>query len=1631
MTYHPRLGRIDAINATPWPNPSPDRIMTVARTTRTPARNTLVALFAAVAVWILATQRLPAADESSFVPVADWERRILRSRIILRPADARLLRLARSQVLDGQTRLAALTLQKLLDAGDSFILSSDGTSIQNARRLAIDLIQSNAKLVADYEAAFGAMAAGLFQQAVERSDELQLRRVVRRFRLTPAGFKAAHRLAVLHFDRGEFETAYQLLSRLLRQSIHRNRVSSNARLRLALCSAFTGRADLARKQLAALGEKNVRIAGRDVQAKSRFGSERASKLRRTSLGSIGGTPQMSSDTNPIPYLRPLWTRQLNDSPLVSRTIDQWERNRRFSHPQRSVAVASFPVFAGDALSAADLASMARRNPTTVSNPQAAARLAGGVVIVRDQERLRAIDVQSGETAWSFKLTSSPREAIESHMQNGGTVSDLLERRGLLWNALLGMPAADRRRVYFIDGFSFAERNDSAFNVIKSPPTLVDSKRSYVMPSANRLAAIDLSAAARALEGEAKLLWSTAGPQDSMEWFDQLDQQSDGVLVPNEMLDSIHDFSFYDTNSDGRIEREEARQSLRKHGHAGPLAGHFFLGPPLPVDGRLYVATERDGEINAVALDAESGRVLWVQPVAQTNHKIEADVLRATHPCVPAYVDGMIVLPTQLGVLVAVDAVDGSLVWASPVPDQGPYAGMTNVPGFWATEHEQATPSVIHNHGDRLIWMPPFSKWLYCLDMRTGRRWWKAERDGDEQVAGGANRDKFVGTVADNVVMIVGSQASRGVSLETGERLWNSQTGMPTGRGLAFGNPFRTNSDSDHTDVCYLLPLQAGVALTLNVRTGRTIAKSGHDNQHRPSPLEELTASLPNVFGNLLATDSHIISVGPRTISAHPRASELRQMATHRRDLGPMPIGNVMLVGELSAALGDDLDAVRHFRAVLRTTRDASTEARLRGLLFARAESDLGAETLASLRPVCHTIHDRIRLLTLEAEAALRDGNTDALQDVVTGIRQLDIRQPIAFGDNPAHRMSVGTWVQQLWRRSRSAFKTPASLQVQDRLSQRIEDCTSSISGRTSSTDHRMLRTLISDFADWPVVEKARLQLALHAANIGDYHEAELLLSRCRDSTDHDVKTTATLRLARLWDRLGLHVEAAGLLANLVAPTAARPVTKTDSASTVTHQVDAPKNLLDGLHSLTLNQLRDSAVNWDLIRSRFQISIQPELWLRDDPRVIESYSGYRGRYRLPWGNTFRLLDKGTDSASRFEIIDRQSGMAVNHINIPVRRSLPSVSRGAHVGHFFAIGAMGRVVGVSLLDPERHEPVWSREFLDLPGPARLVMTGPAGPRFCTVQTQGTLAVLDPTDGRLLWQRDDLTIATGLIGDPTIGIFGDERVLVVLDGDGRGYTTYRTADGELLARGQLATKPRTPRFKLGRRFFYVTETPTGDAYRLWDPLTNKFDIDEPAFQPMDGRYLATTTPGGEVAYVAAGGQLKIYNANEERQVIAFELADCEMPTSKAINGLRVFLHADNYIVNLQSTNNVISRDVSTYYSTNNFIPSMHVQGELLALNAKTGRRAWRQSVPCLSVLNPRYLRLPFLIAFSRVSDQTEPGKTRQSTTVTAIDPGTGEVLSRKTGLFPDRILHFSFERMQRRIEFHGIHGRIHITY
>src|SRR5262249_732826 len=88
--------------------------------------------------------------------------------------------------------------------------------------------------------------------------------------------------------------------------------------------------------------------------------------------------------------------------------------------------------------------------------------------------------------------------------------------------------------------------------------------------------------------------------------------------------------------------------------ADELMDCYFLGPPRPIGGKLYVLVEYNGEIqlcciNPLRMDKrkqsqltseEAPELVWRQPLGTANLKLMQDSMRRMQPCHLAYNDGI-------------------------------------------------------------------------------------------------------------------------------------------------------------------------------------------------------------------------------------------------------------------------------------------------------------------------------------------------------------------------------------------------------------------------------------------------------------------------------------------------------------------------------------------------------------------------------------------------------------------------------------------------------------------------------------------------------------------------------------------------------------------------------------------------------------------------------------------------------------------------------------------------------------------------------------------------------------------------------------------------------------------------------
>ncbi len=306
----------------------------------------------------------------------------------------------------------------------------------------------------------------------------------------------------------------------------------------------------------------------------------------------------------------------------------------------------------------------------------------------------------------------------------------------------------------------------------------------------------------------------------------------------------------------------------------PLRDHYFLGPPLPLAGKLYVLADKQQEIRLICLETQEmrgedgrkrydARVVSTQTLGMTQEKMQSDPLRRTWAAHLAYGEGVLVCPTNAGAVFGVNLLENSLVWAYPYRDKSDAAeqqpqmmngrfrgGQWPPPGFRQLPDGQLVPIVTqHNQwkvtapvisDGKVVFTAPDARSIHCINLRDGSPIWKRAKLDD---------DLYLGNVYNGKVLIIGKKNVRALGLSNGEMLWTLETGTPSGQGIG-------------SDNVYYLPLKDGgkgkdepQIVGIDIDRGKIVSRS----KSRPSDPDKNDADVP---GNLAFAEGKVISVSP-------------------------------------------------------------------------------------------------------------------------------------------------------------------------------------------------------------------------------------------------------------------------------------------------------------------------------------------------------------------------------------------------------------------------------------------------------------------------------------------------------------------------------------------------------------------------------------------------------------------------------------------------------------------------------------------------------------------------------------------------------------------------------------------------
>ncbi len=842
-----------------------------------------------------------------------------------------------------------------------------------------------------------------------------------------------------------------------------------------------------------------------------------------------------------------------------------------------------------------------------------------------------------------------------------------------------------------------------------------------------------------------------------------------------------------------------------------LANVFFLGPPLPVGRRLFALVEqttqdqrpaKNKDVILLCLDPDTGRLLWSQDVASAADPLGLDAARRMQPVHLAYGDGVLVIPTNTGSVVALDPLTHDLLWAhvyrEPTPNPNGFPGFD--PNLFEAAWKGAAPIL---SGDRVVLTAPDGQEILCLNLRDGALVWKAQRTDDDLYVGGV----FADPVGGDKVLVVGRTQCRALSLARGEEIWRGlATGAPSGLGTARGRQ-------------YLLPLRTGNVFVIDVA-----------NPNASTVLEGRPDDAP---GNLIFHGGDLWSQSVRAVTAYARLGTGLDRLTAAVAKDPKNAAARIDRGRLLFSKGDVAGAVEDWRAVLDGDPPpqlaAPTRERLYQALtillrqnFADHEKLLGLyETLCRVAPPPGAAPEKVKdcqaeqrrrqmnLLAVTAHGRETQGRVDlALQDYKKIFAAAAPQERMSTADDPLAQGRPDLWVGRLaqtrpdlWVQGRIAdLVREATPQQQKVLKEQIDQ---DWQGARSADGEAGLTRFIALYGGvaGPLGAHAREARLLLAERWMDDHDrrhaldAELNLHLLRDQSDSpETAAAAQYAKARLLTRHGLlgdAVEAyralardfpavhlpdgrtgAGLLDDLAVdkrfvaylddPLAGRPTGKVKVMEIEDHNTpqspDLPCDPADGVVPPSCRRLRFSLDPQSYTLKVAGADGGSDSWSVPLPvpapflqQLTAQYGGFTPTYEADDHFVVVTLGPILVGVDRFERRVRW-----------VRSLLPTdLPRGVQVLGITPGGTDGSVY-IQTSDGAPNQ--------------RLGLLGPVGPNGVIVQTRSGVAALDVSSGVLRWLRTETA--------PVLSGFGDGEHLYMVEarpgGDAYAVRAVRTADG-----------------------------------------------------------------------------------------------------------------------------------------------------------------------------------------------------------------------------------------------------------
>lgn len=1394
-----------------------------------------------------------------------------------------------------------------------------------------------------YELQYGAKAKQLLEAAVDAGNEQGLAETSRRYFHTYAGLRATYLLGLTHLDHGR-PLAAALCWRRLRELPAASEFEPELSLQLASAWASAGQPQAA---LAVVSNATERFPGATFNI--------AGEAYRWQ-----GSPEKTL----------AWLAQINGAQMAQltaddgRKVDQWLLARG-NATRNAVSVGSNPLLNRrwavpyvnhpDVEKLSDQLARGYNEQAIIPLPASQPLAVKDVVLMRTFTGLTAVDFRTGKRIWRGATDEHIEQLLHRDAplagrqdQEAGQLAYLIEDR--VWrDAAYGTFSSDGKSVFCVEEViapsETAQRTVIMFNGRRMMPGMGNQ-------TSNRLAAYDLAT-------EGKLLWELGGSTEEV-------------------------------GGNGAGDDPASAEKI------------FFLGPPLPMGDRLYALAESKGEIRLYVLHAATGKIDWTQQLALAPEGFDAGMRRSCGLS-PSYADGVLLCPTTLGAIVAVDLNDRSLLWGFQYKHEGP-DGMSRQRMFvWQMQQQNEQKPEGDKWHDALLTVadgkvliaPPDGDQLTCISLVDGSKIWEKSR----------NKGLYVACVHEGKAIVVAGDAIRAFQLKDGKELWTRtwpDPGKPSGRGF-FNGRF------------YFVPLATAEVAAVDLVAGQITARS-----------KSRSGSVP---GNLVCYNGAVLSQGVNGLECFYQLEELRKEVIAKLKERPDDPQALSSQGELLLDEGKTAEAI----AVLRKSNAAVSDPRTRNLLIDALLEGLGSglvSTAADIEDLEKLASGTLReesYLRLRAEA--HEKAKDDKQALAIYLRLIDL--PPTTNEEPLRKTSSVAIGRARWVKAKlKALNDRADEAGKTAI---VEATDGRRKAALASTDLVLIRNYLEYFGDQGNSNEVRLQLARLAAEKGNLLEAETLYSHVALGSDADA-AKATAGLAKLFFvQAGRAADAVPSLQRLQGEFAGvkcadgktgrefvASLVKSDSVEKLARSHVWPIGKVDvvEVRQQANSTLRTVPLEFRGPRGPYFENLIIEMEQTQQQLVISDANGVeRQRITLVEPSQRRHVNQMNPMVSHLRAMGHLLIVSLGHEIV----AIDTLSDGPKTAkilwrHDLTDSLMG-VNGIQNIHPRVVQMPWGvPRFMAADGNGRAIgTTGPATTKYVCYLRQRTLNLVEPLTGKTLWTRNDV--------DPGSDLFGDEEYLFVTPANnGTGDKTWvlRVADGEKLKEVRL---PRAEQrvASYGRRLLTWAPENGKMTIKMLDALEEK-TVWSQTFTP-DARLWPIASD--EVAVFTRAGKLAVLNvADGAKRLEATVIPEPQLSESYVLRT------ADAYL--LITSSPLRQKDGVNIQPVPGGFGNPLINGYVYGFDRQTQKERFKTRVQGHGLTLNQPAELPVLVFASQIYEQPKKGQMRQpEAALFAVDKRNGRVVYDKRMPAPLNMVELTGDTEKNTLQLRTLRNTLQFTF